>query len=431
MTVADIVAPTGWLDAASPTRASGWANAPVCIHVNGELVETVTPSIVRADLGSRARGFDVKLDPLRFRRGANDVRVSFADTGATLSAKTVELAVSPSLISGCSLAAVTQGFWTLSDMRRSGDGVEVSGWYVAPLGAKSASVSCDGERLAYSAQPDIALQRQTWLPPEAPVHRFEARYRFTSPTMRLSFGLEGRAFNPNQDWLIPRESALQPNRDQIRRVSGGFDGFKFDLHGITHADRLACVYERHISAPISNASVLDWGVGAGRVARYMNALAGDFHGADVDADNLEWCRDHLRGTYHHIATTTPTKLPSARFDLIYGVSVMTHLTADAEAAWIAELRRLIKPDGLVLLTILGPTSLMAMDLSHCHTDLARDGRIDLGENTILAGRVPDGYYRNVAHSFASVHAEWGAHFDVLDVLPAAVGIQDLVVLRPR
>ncbi|MEZ5959534.1 MAG: class I SAM-dependent methyltransferase [Hyphomonadaceae bacterium] len=249
--------------------------------------------------------------------------------------------------------------------------------------------------------------------------------------MRLSFGAGGRAFNADQDWLLPQEPALQPHRDQIRRVSGGFDGFKFDVQGITLSDRLARVFERYARTPLSSASVLDWGVGSGRVARYFNPLAGDFHGADVDADNLAWCRDHLRGTYHHIKTTTPTPLPADRFDLIYGVSVMTHLTPADEQAWIAELYRLVKKGGLVLLTTLGPTSLMVMDMSHCLPDLAARGRIDLGENTILAGRVPEGYYRNVAHGFAGIHSAWGAHFEILDVLPAGIGIQDLVVLRPR
>ena len=423
---------TGWLDSATFTRVSGWANAPVSIHVNGELIATVTPSIQRPDLPEGSLGFNAPIDPLRLVRGENEVRVSFADTGALIGkgVKTVALSVSPELISGFSLAGVTRGLWTLFNLNKTDDRIAIDGWFVAPPGAASPRVFSDGEDLSFSCRPDAQLQGQMWLPMEAPVHRYEAAFKFRGSTLRLSFGALGRSFNLDHDCVIPRDLSLQPEKAQIRRVSGGFDGLKFDMQGLTTAERLRSVFARYGELPLSEASVMDWGVGAGRVARFLAPDAGKFCGVDVDADNLAWCRDNLHGVYQHIDTDPPTPLPSAQFDFIYGISIVTHLTPEYEKRWLAELRRLAKDDGIVALSIHGPIALMVMGNCERQAELAAQGFVDLGENKILAGRVPDGYYRNVAQSFAHLHEVWSEFFTILDILPGAIGLQDLVVLRP-
>lgn len=423
----------GWLDSASFTRVSGWANAAVAIHVNGERVATETPAIERKDLDGKGFGFDVPIDPLRLVRGANDISVTFVDNGSLIGngARKVELAASPELISGYSLGAIARGMWTLVDARKSDDQVILTGWCVAPPGIPSASIFSNGETIHFSARPDARLQAQTWLPAETQVRVFDASFKFRDPIMRVSFGNHDRSFNPDHDCTIPQELSLQPGRDRVRRVSGGFDSFKFDIQGRTNAACLRRAFARHGRLPLSEARVLDWGVGAGRVARFIAPDAGAFHGVDVDADNLAWCKDNLKGSYLNIAVEPPTPLPPGQFDFIYGISVVTHLSREDERAWLVELRRLVADDGVVALSIHGPIALMTMGLCDRHAQLAAEGFVDLGENKILAGRVPDGYYRNVAHSFTHLHNVWGEFFVIEDILPGAIGIQDLVVLRPR
>jgi SAM-dependent methyltransferase len=424
---------TGWLDSASFTRASGWANAPVSVHVNGVLVATVTPAIPRPDVPAGSHGFNAPIDPLLLVRGENEVRACYAgsDTPIGGGVKPLELTTSPAFISGCSLAGISRGLWSMVDIRRIGEGVTLEGWFVAPPGSESPSVFSDGEDLSFSCSLDPTLRTQLWLPVEAPVFRFAAAFKFRAPNLRISFGALGRSFNPDHDCIIPREPSLHPERERIRRVSGGYDMLKFDIQGATNAERLENVFARHGRAALADARVMDWGVGAGRVARFLAPRAGHFHGVDVDADNLAWCKDNLPGAYQHIDTDPPIPLPSQHFDFIYGISVVTHLTLEYEKRWLAELRRLVKDGGIVALSIHGPVALMMMGLCHRNADLVADGFVDLGENKILAGRVPDGYYRNVAQSFSHLHKVWGEFFTIADIMPGAIGLQDLVVLRPR
>lgn len=422
----------GWLDGASFTRVWGWANRPVRVHVNDRPVATITPDIARNDLQDGQRGFDAPIDPLHFVHGRNEVRVSFADGGGEIGhgIKSLDLDATPQLISGYSLMSVARGLWAVETSVKTDSEIALKGWHVAPPGAKG-EVFSDRATLSYHSRHDEALQRQFWLPDDVPVHRYEARFRFDKPELKVSFGSGRKAFQSEHDCVFPQVLAIQPEKERVRRVAGGTDPLKFDMQGRTNSERLQSVFERHARMPMAEASVLDWGVGAGRVARYMAPNAGTFFGVDVDADNLAWCQGHLKGSYLHIDTDPPVPLADGQLDFIYGISVLTHLTREYERVWLSELRRLVSSRGVVALTIHGPTALMLMGLCDRQAELIEQGFVDLGENKILAGRVPDGYYRNVAQSFAHMHNVWGEFFTIVEIVPGAIGIQDLVVLRPR
>ena len=49
----------------------------------------------------------------------------------------------------------------------------------------------------------------------------------------------------------------------------------------------------------------------------------------------------------------PLPLEYASFDLIWAISVFTHLT-DNSIPWLLELHRLLKPDGMLIATYMGP-----------------------------------------------------------------------------
>ena len=69
---------------------------------------------------------------------------------------------------------------------------------------------------------------------------------------------------------------------------------------------------------------------------------------------LRWCASALPGEYRRTALAPPTLLPAGTFDLAYGCSVLTHLREASAQAWLAELERLLKPGGRLLLTFHDP-----------------------------------------------------------------------------
>jgi SAM-dependent methyltransferase len=230
-----------------------------------------------------------------------------------------------------------------------------------------------------------------------------------------------------------------PDAAQRFRVIGNDDEFGFRLTGATDFRRLSRAAAVFASRDFGSfESILDWGCGCGRVARYATRkLAGQFTGCDIDAGNVAWCQDHLPGEYLHTGLRPPLPFDDARFDLVYGVSVFTHFREALQDAWLEELRRVIRPGGFLLATTHGRTAidfagLEPNDYVALMRRVVENGIMFSGENTQLDGAVDhDAQYVNVYHSKAYVRSHWKKWFDVVEIIPGYIFTHDLVVLRRR
>jgi SAM-dependent methyltransferase len=99
--------------------------------------------------------------------------------------------------------------------------------------------------------------------------------------------------------------------------------------------------------------VLDFGCGAGRTLRHFAAEASEteFWGCDIDARSINWLKRSAGHLFKIFANTPEPKLamPSNYFDLVYCISVFTHIPKNW-SEWLEELRRIIAPDGTLLCT---------------------------------------------------------------------------------
>ena len=118
-------------------------------------------------------------------------------------------------------------------------------------------------------------------------------------------------------------------------------------------------------------SILDWGCGPARVIRHVPSLVGkevEVHGIDFNATTIAWCRENIPGVeFYTNQLHPPTSLSSNTYDLIYGISILTHLSTPVQKTWLNELYRLLAPDGILILTTQGSAfkgKLLASELSH-------------------------------------------------------------------
>jgi len=90
------------------------------------------------------------------------------------------------------------------------------------------------------------------------------------------------------------------------------------------------------------------------VIRHINNFlspSAQLTGTDVNAASIAWCRRHLPEiAFAANRPEPPLPLPAATFDIVLCRSVFTHLSESMHRAWIAELRRVLKPGGLIMLT---------------------------------------------------------------------------------
>jgi SAM-dependent methyltransferase len=102
-------------------------------------------------------------------------------------------------------------------------------------------------------------------------------------------------------------------------------------------------------------SVLDFGCGAGRVIRHLLPLAPECElwGSDIDARCIEWDEQHLSPPASFVVNgeIPPLPLPGGKFDLIYALSVFTHISTHWPA-WLLEIDRMLAPGGRLVATIM-------------------------------------------------------------------------------
>ena len=164
----------------------------------------------------------------------------------------------------------------------------------------------------------------------------------------------------------------------------------------------------------SGRRVLDFGCGSGRVLRHFHeeAAHAEFWGSDIDAACIAWDGEHLDPPMSFVtnAEVPPLPFPDEHFDLVYAMSVFTHIT-DHWAAWLMELHRVLVTGGVLLATFMGEG--MSERVAGETWDETR-----VGMNVYLAGQRWEVGGPMVLHSPWWIEEHWGRLFDVERIVPA-------------
>ena len=245
------------------------------------------------------------------------------------------------------------------------------------------------------------------------------RYRIAmSPRTRR----QNRQFQNSRSFAHP----LPPERLMVQ-VAGSADqrwfieGGRLALDSIREALAAQCAELEQLE------TVLDFGCGVGRVLRHWPQPERiTLHGTDINTALIEWSAAHLPfAEFTTNETAPPLDYADSTFDLIYALSVFTHLPAELQRAWIAELARVLKPGGHLLITIHGDHYLPELEPEE--QQRFRSGQLVVrnasarGSN-LCAAFHPSTYIRDVL----------AGELDLLTQLPeAAAGnpFQDIALLR--
>ena len=102
-------------------------------------------------------------------------------------------------------------------------------------------------------------------------------------------------------------------------------------------------------------NVLDFGCGCARVLLWVNSQAKTkFYGVDINNKAIAWCGDNLNFVNFSINDQLPPLSFSDNFfDVIYSISVFTHLNEEEQFRWLNELKRILKTEGFLLISVHG------------------------------------------------------------------------------
>lgn len=184
---------------------------------------------------------------------------------------------------------------------------------------------------------------------------------------------------------------------------------------------------------------LDFGCGCGRVVRAFRRHAPHLklHATDVDAEAIAWCRQHLPLAEFRVnGGTPPLPYADAQFDLIWAISVFTHLDEERQFVWLAELRRILRPGGILLATVYGrpsweSSSIYWRDRSAEFVRSIEERGFHFAntgaDDDIFPDTFPD-WYQMTWHMREYVEREWARYFDIRLYRPQGMlGDQDLIV----
>ena len=159
--------------------------------------------------------------------------------------------------------------------------------------------------------------------------------------------------------------------------------------------------------------VLDFGCGAGRTLRHFvrEATGCEFYamryrqrehrvGADASVPAVPLLRQRR---------VSAAPLPSASLDLVYAISVFTHLTT-RWSDWLLEVHRLLRPGGLALLTFMGRGMVQPIAGEALDED-------EVGMIVLRMGAPWNEGGPMVLHSPWWIREHWGRAFDVLSITP--------------
>lgn len=103
--------------------------------------------------------------------------------------------------------------------------------------------------------------------------------------------------------------------------------------------------------------ILEWGCGVGGIIRHLPTFSDPgsmMYGCDVNESMIKWDTAHIEGVSFSINSFhPPTRYQAEMFDLVYGISIFTHIGAQEQEGWIKEIHRILKDGGVFLFTTHG------------------------------------------------------------------------------
>jgi ubiquinone/menaquinone biosynthesis C-methylase UbiE len=126
--------------------------------------------------------------------------------------------------------------------------------------------------------------------------------------------------------------------------------------GRTHSRLISELINKYVEG--KEIAICEWGCGPARVIRHLSKIDGfnrvERHGTDYNNETIEWCDRCVEDvTFSVNKLFPPLQYPSEKFDCVYAISIFTHLSEQLHYAWMKELFRVIKRNGILIFTTHG------------------------------------------------------------------------------
>jgi SAM-dependent methyltransferase len=221
-------------------------------------------------------------------------------------------------------------------------------------------IDADAERLRTALSAAAADGCEYALIPAPLVDRAEGAevlelgFRLLSRDRESCYVISLVAEDPEVAEVEQAEGCPLPPREMRLLSSGAAQPDRFVASGRTGLEWLRTTLARHGVSIDDGADILEFGCGAGRYLRHLAHHTGSVVAVDYNPYLLAWAEANLRfARFVVCGSRPPLREPNDMFDVVYAVDVFSHLDDSAQAPWFDELARVLRPGGLMVITLHG------------------------------------------------------------------------------
>jgi SAM-dependent methyltransferase len=209
-----------------------------------------------------------------------------------------------------------------------------------------------------------------------------------------------RAKKSNAAFFLEKPGYKVPPRNLAFDAYNHVNWKEYHETGLAEAKGYAGLFKKYVSS--NGPRFLEWGCGPARLIRHFPSLLqinnASFYGTDYNPQTIEWCSKNIEEiTFVQNKLNPPLPFENDFFDYILARSVFTHLSESLHFSWIAELFRILKPEGVLVFTTHGET--FKERLTPYEKQLYISGKLIIrgdsieGKKTFIAIQSPD-FIRN-------------------------------------
>lgn len=230
-------------------------------------------------------------------------------------------------------------------------------------------------------------------------------------------------------WLRHQEQLPIPPLRLITLVSGTPDIEWFLSGGKLAVQSIVEIVKKNRLDVGLFSNILDFGCGCGRVIRHWEpSNFMQLFGVDYNDKLIEWCQQNIPfARFSPNNLTPPLNFDSAQFDLIYALSVFTHLPEDVQLLWIKEMARILRTGGYLILSTHGDRYLDQLDAKE-------KASFAEGELVVRVSEIQGSNSYGAYHPEQYIRKIFGSDFEIMDrIKEGAKGnpYQDLYLMRKR
>lgn len=232
-------------------------------------------------------------------------------------------------------------------------------------------------------------------------------------------------FSKNRNFKIKNPDVKLPPHYMLFESFGKMDYASYFHKGKKSADEILELLEKHHS--LENINLFEWGCGPVRILRHIPEILAEKNvkvfGSDYNPETIKWDKKSFDNiSFSKNELLPPLEYENNFFDVIYCISVFTHLDEVTELKWFNEIIRVLKQGGIFLLSIHGESS---------RVKLSEDEKKVFDENgCVIRSNVTEGKRCFVSYNSEKFMREkMLKDVEILEFIPGKKNEQDIWIVR--